>query len=112
VVSVDKSAERIAMAKGNVVLYGLKNVRYINSDTFKCDLRAIGADIAFTGPQRRRDGERMHSPQDTESGITKLISVLSKHFDGFCIEAPSTAEMRYDCEREYVSWDGRKGKNE
>lgn len=112
VVSVDKSAERIAMARRNAALYGLKNVRFINSDIFKCDLKAIGADIAFADPQRRRDGERVNSPQDTEPSITKLIPVLSKHFDGFCIEAPSTAEMRYDCEREYVSWDSRKGKRE
>jgi len=112
VIAIDKSAERIAIAKKNAMLNGLRNVRFINADIFKCSIREFDADVAFADPQRRRDGRRVNDLEETEPDTTKLIDLLSKNFESFCIEAPSTAEIPYDCEREYISWESRKGKRE
>jgi len=112
VIAVDKSAERISMAKKNALLCGLKNIKFVNSDIFACDLKRFEADVVFADPQRRRDGKRVNSLDETEPDTNRLVSFLGGRSEGFCIEAPSTAEIPYDCEREYVSWDSRRGKRE
>jgi len=112
VIAVDKSAERISMAEKNALLFGLKNIKFVNSDILARDVGEFGADVAFADPQRRRDGKRVNSLDETEPDTTRLVSFLGGRFEGFCIEAPSTAEIPYDCDREYVSWDSRRGKRE
>lgn len=117
VVSVEIDTERINSAKKNAEQAGRKNIVFINSDIFGLDIKGLknkySLECAFADPQRRKaDGTRVTNLSETQPNTIVLINCLKQDIPNLCIEAPVSAEIPFDCEKEFIGWEGRKGKRE
>jgi len=120
VVAVDKDKERLKIAERNAKIYNCKNIKFIHSDIFSINIKDLkekyNLNVAFADPQRRiiKDGKtiRTNNLTETSPNTINLINFITPEIPNMCVLTSSNAEVNLPCEKEYVSWQGRKGKRE
>lgn len=123
VVAVDMDRERLKLAEKNAEISVCKNIKFICEDVLNSDIKNLknkyGLNAAFADPQRRLiiEGKfkRTNNLSETSPNTINLINFLRTEIPALCILASSNAEvsnLNLNCEREYISWEGRKGKRE
>ncbi|CEG11920.1 hypothetical protein MSIBF_A1770009 [groundwater metagenome] len=123
VVAVDNDKERLKIAEKNAKISLCKNIKFICEDVLNLDLKNLknecGLNAAFADPQRRLmiEGKfkRTNNLPETSPNTINLINFIRAEIPDMCILASSNADvsnLNLNCEREYISWEGRKGKRE
>ncbi len=123
VVAVDKDKERLKIAEKNAKISLCKNIKFICEDVLNSDLKNLKAEYklnaVFADPQRRliENGKfkRTSNLTETSPDTINLINFLRTEIPDMCILTSSNAEvsnLNLNCEREYISWERRKGKRE
>lgn len=121
VIAVDKDKEKIKIAERNAEIYHCKNIKFICEDALNINIKNLkkkyGINAAFADPQRRvmikGKFKRTSDLFQTSPNTINLINFLTKEIPNLCVLTSSNADAgNLDCEKEYISWEGRKGKRE
>src|SRR3989338_686858 len=109
VFAIEIDIEKIEKARKNAAVLGLKNITFIAGDALSPQVirQLKDVDIVFCDPARL--------PQETERttatiqpDISELLRLYRKLTDKIAIEfPPQIKEIPFDCEREYLSWQGK-----
>jgi SAM-dependent methyltransferase len=108
VTALELDSQRAEFASKNCEAYNRKNVKIIQENAMESDLARFGARYAFSDPTRRVEGRRVKDFSETLPPTDQLIQKLAG-FKGFCIEASQQLkpeEIKFDCEKEYISLNG------
>jgi precorrin-6B methylase 2 len=108
VIAIDINNQMIDFAKHNCKIHGKNNVSFIQGNVLEIDLKKFNANYAFSDPTRRINGKRVKELSETIPPIDQIIKKIM-NYKGFCIEVSQQLkheEIPYDCEREYLSYNG------
>lgn len=108
VIAIDNNNQMIDFVKHNCKTYGKNNVSFIQGDVLKINLEKFNANYAFSDPTRRIKGKRVKGLSETIPPINQIVNKIM-NFKGYCIEVSQQLkpeEIPYDCEREYLSYNG------
>ncbi|MBI2102501.1 methyltransferase domain-containing protein [Candidatus Woesearchaeota archaeon] len=106
-IEIDK--EKIERAKKNAVVLGLKNITFISGDALSPVVikQLKDVDIVFCDPQRLPE-EVERKMGTIQPDIHQLLEKYGRLTDKIAIEfPPQIKEIPFDCEREYLSWQGK-----
>ncbi|MFH1849044.1 MAG: class I SAM-dependent methyltransferase [archaeon] len=104
VIAVDSDNRKIEYAKKNMETLGIRNVEFIAGNGEALDIKGR-PDIVFCDPER--------PPEEQERTVDAMRpnpAKVVRHYSAksFCFELPpQIQEIPFDCEREYVSVDGK-----
>jgi hypothetical protein len=108
VVAIEIDMRKVKLLEANIAKHGLKNVRVIPGDALDENVisEAGKADFIFVDTERpEAEKERtIESIVPSVKGILDKYSAISKDI---CIEVPPHLNVEIDCEKEYVSLDGK-----
>jgi len=107
VIAIDKSSDAIDAAKKNALVYGVKNIEFIEADSLSLDFSEFNAELLFADPSRRINGKRVKDFNETMPSTIALINkCLKESINGFCIEVSReffVEEIPFKCEKEFIS---------
>lgn len=109
VYAVEIDGQKLASAKKNAEILGLKNIEFVHGDIL--DEKVIGrlkdAEIVFCDPERLPE-ESKRSVVTIKPSIPELLKKYSAVTENIAIEfPPQITEIPFDCEKEYISVDGQ-----
>jgi hypothetical protein len=111
VYAIDIDGERLECARRNAELYDVDNITFIEADALSPQVvkQVAGADIIFSDPARPAE-EDVRQTDSLRPGIPKVLEAYRDVTDSFAFEAPPQMppeRIDFDCEREYMSVDGK-----
>lgn len=109
VYAVELDKEKIEKAKRNAAVLGLKNITFIHGDALSLEVikQLKNVDIVFCDPQRLAE-ETERKTGTIQPDIHQLLELYGKLTKRIAIEfPPQIKEIPFDCEREYLSWQGK-----
>jgi len=111
VYGVDIARDKLQCAQKNANLYDLDNIIFIEGDALSPDIveTVNDADIIFSDPARPA-AETVRQTDSLRPGIPMVLDLYKDITDKFAFEAPPQMppeRIDFDCEREYVSVDGK-----
>ncbi|HUW66907.1 MAG TPA: class I SAM-dependent methyltransferase [Candidatus Nanoarchaeia archaeon] len=111
VYGVDIAGDKLECAQKNANLYDLGNIIFIEGDALSPDTvkQVTDADIIFSDPARPA-AETVRQTDSLRPGIPMVLDVYKDITDKFAFEAPPQIppeRIDFDCEREYISVDGK-----
>ena len=109
VYAIELDKEKIEKAKRNAAVLGLKNITFIHGDALSPAViqQLKNVDVVFCDPQRLPE-ETERKTATIQPDISQLLSFYGKLTKRIAIEfPPQIKEIPFDCEREYLSWQGR-----
>jgi SAM-dependent methyltransferase len=109
VYAVEKDEQKINYAKKNAEILGLNNITFIHGDILdKKTIEQIkDSEIIFCDPERLAS-EDERKTDTIRPDIKQLIDSYSKITDKIAIEfPPQIQKIEFDCEKEYVSTQGK-----
>jgi uncharacterized UPF0146 family protein len=108
VIAIELDAKRAAFLSANMKLRGVKNVTVICGDALDpAIIKKVGkADIIFVDTERP-ESEEQRTLESIIPSIPKIIESYSKMAKGIVIEVPPHLDANLDCEKEYISLNGR-----
>ena len=111
VYAIEIDPEKIEYAKENCRQYGVDNVKFICADALSREAieQIPEVDIIFSDPARPATEDR-RTITNLEPAIPNVIAAYSHITSNFAFEAPpqlTPEKIPFDCEREYLSLDGK-----
>ncbi len=109
VYAVELDKEKIEKAKRNAAVLGLKNITFIHGDALSLEVikQLKNVDVVFCDPQRLPE-ETERKTATIQPDIHQLLESYGKLTKRISIEfPPQIKEIPFDCEREYLSWQGK-----
>jgi len=109
VYAIELDKEKIEKAKRNAAVLGLKNITFIHGDALSTEVikQLKSIDVVFCDPQRLPE-ETVRKTATIQPDIHQLLESYGKFTKRIAIEfPPQIKEIPFDCEREYLSWQGR-----
>lgn len=111
VYGVDIDSERLECARRNAGVYGVDNITFIEGDALSPQVveQVADADIIFSDPARPAE-EDIRRTDSLRPGIPMVMEAYGDVTDSFAFEAPPRIppqRIDFDCEREYLSVDGK-----
>ncbi len=111
VYGVDIDGERLECARRNAGVYGVDNITFIEGDALSPQVveQVADADIIFSDPARPAT-EDVRQTDSLRPGIPMVLEAYGDVTDSFAFEAPPQMppeRIDFDCEREYLSMDGK-----
>jgi len=111
VYGVDIAGDKLQCAQKNANLYNLGNIIFIEGDALSTQIveQVTDADIIFSDPARPA-AETVRQTDSLRPGIPMVLDVYKDITDKFAFEAPPQMppeRIDFDCEREYISVDGK-----
>jgi precorrin-6B methylase 2 len=111
VYGVDIARDKLECAQNNATLYNLENITFIEGDALSPDIveQVADADIIFSDPARPAE-EAVRHTDSLRPGIPMVLGAYKDITDKFAFEAPPQMppeRIDFDCEREYISVDGK-----
>ncbi len=107
VYAIELDEKKIAYAKKNADILGIKNIEFIHGDILdKKIIEKLDVDVVFCDPERL-PAETERTIETIQPNIKKLMELYSKITKNICIELPPQIKsIPFDCEKEYLSVDG------
>lgn len=108
VIAIDINKQMIDFAKHNCKTHGKNNISFIHGDALEINIKKFNANYVFSDPTRRIKGKRVKELSETIPPVDQIVKKLM-NFKGFCIEVSQQLkpdQIPYDCEREYLSYNG------
>jgi len=109
VYAVDMDKEKVALAKKNAEVLGIKNIEFIHGDALsdKMVKQLKDVEIVFCDPERLPE-ERKRTVGTIAPSIPELLKKYSVITEKIAIEfPPQITDVPFHCEKEYVSVDGQ-----
>ena len=111
VYAIEIDPKKIEYAKENCRQYGVDNVEFICADALSKDAidQIPEVDIIFSDPARPATEDKRNI-MNLEPAIPNVIAAYSHKTHDFAFEAPpqlTPEKIPFDCEREYLSLDGK-----
>ena len=111
VYGVDIDGERLECARRNAGVYGVDNITFIEGDALSPQVveQVADADVIFSDPARPAE-EDVRQTDSLRPGIPMVMEAYGDVTDSFAFEAPPQMppqRIDFDCEREYLSMDGK-----
>jgi len=111
VYGVDIDGERLECARRNAGVYGVDNITFIEGDALSSQVveQVVDADIIFSDPARPAT-EDVRQTDGLRPGIPRVLEAYGDVTKSFAFEAPPQMppeRIDFDCEREYLSMDGK-----
>lgn len=109
VYAIEIDAEKIEKAEKNAAVLGLKNIIFITGDALSPAVikQLKNIDIVFCDPARLPE-EKERRAETIQPNISNLLELYRKLTDKIAIEfPPQIREIPFDCEKEYLSWQGK-----
>jgi hypothetical protein len=112
VIAVDISRKRIDNAKTNAEALGIKNIIFLHGDALNKDIakkiKEYKPDIVFCDPERLEEEEERRF-ETISPNIDKFVGLYSKITADIAVELPPFIhDFKFDCEKEYLYYNGRK----
>ncbi|HLD15471.1 MAG TPA: rRNA adenine N-6-methyltransferase family protein [Candidatus Nanoarchaeia archaeon] len=102
VIAIEKDKRKFNYLKLNLEIANVKNVELINKDVFKV-IDELGFDNVFCDPERE-ESEKERTIESIKPNLEKLTGKIQD----ISIELPPQIKLiPFECEKEYVSVDGR-----
>lgn len=107
VIAIEVDERKARYALENLKKLGLKNVEVIHGDAVKSAKNVSKADIVFCDTERAAE-EEARSIEGLKPDINDVMKAYRKVTKDFCIEVPpQIRNVSLDCEKEYVSLNGK-----
>ncbi|MBE0523766.1 MAG: methyltransferase domain-containing protein [Methanosarcinales archaeon] len=111
VYGVDIAGDKLQCAQKNDSLYNFGNITFIEGNALSTQIveQVTDADIIFSDPARPA-AETVRQTDSLRPGIPMVLDVYKDITDKFAFEAPPQMppeRIDFDCEREYISVDGK-----
>ncbi len=109
VYAIELDKEKIEKAKRNAAVLGLKNITFIHGDALSPEVikQLKNVDVVFCDPQRLPE-EAERKTGTIQPDIHQLLELYGKITKRIAIEfPPQIKDIPFDCEREYLSWQGK-----
>jgi hypothetical protein len=111
VYAIEIDAKKIAFAKKNANIMGVDNIEFIEGDALSAEVieKLPQLDVVFSDPARPPT-EKKRSIDNLSPSIPDVMKAYADISSNFAFEAPpqlSPEKIPFDCEREYMSLEGK-----
>nr|WP_321496437.1 methyltransferase domain-containing protein [uncultured Methanolobus sp.] len=111
VYAIEIDPKKIAFAKKNARIMGVDNIEFIAGDALSPEVieKLPKLDVVFSDPARP-PAEKERSIDNLSPSIPEVMKAYAKVSSNFAFEAPpqlSPDKIPFDCEREYMSLEGK-----
>jgi len=111
VYAIEIDEKKISYAKKNAEIMGISNIEFITGDALSTDLIAAlpALDVVFSDPARPPT-EKERNIDNLSPPIPEVMKAYADKTLNFAFEAPpqiTPEKIAYDCEKEYMSLDGK-----